>query len=390
MPIATTAGAIVAAGALSAGASVAGSAAQSGAINASSKSAARAAEEARIINQQNLTNTLGAVGPRLETAGDRSNAAILAGDATATAALQPGYAGANARLQEAGGTADMRLAGAQGIVSGGVTRANALLDPYVQQGGRALGMVGDLSGANGVDAGRAAMGNFQYSPAYQFNLEQGLRGVDASASSRGMLTSGSTMAGAMKYASGLASNEFANYYNRLNDLAKTGYTASQQSGANTILGAGQVAGYEADRGKTALGVAGSMAGNDINLAGAISNNAMTTGGRLATNEQTTAGNIQNLYTGNASQQAANLTNATNNMAQTATSAATAQANIAGNAASGVGSAINSGMNNYMLMNALAPQGGNYNVTNANAVYAPGQQTLQTAPVAVDAGIKWSS
>jgi hypothetical protein len=31
------------------------------------------------------------------------------------------------------------------------------------------------------------------------------------------------------------------------------------------------------------------------------------------------------------------------------------ANIYGNTASGIGSAINSGMNNYMTMNALAPQ-----------------------------------
>lgn len=351
----STGAAILAGGAISAGGAIAAGSMQSDAVNGASKTSQRIAEENRVVNNQNLQNTLAAVGPRLEAAGDRSNAAITNAQTQATEALAPSYALANQRLLDGAKAADARYAGAQDIIGNGVTSANALLDPYVQTGQRALHAVGDLSGANGVEAGRAAMDNFQYSPAYQFNLDQGLRAVDAGASARGMLVSGGAKTAEMKYASGLASNEFANYYSRLNDLSKQGYTASQQTGANDILGANAQAGYEAQRGTTALNVAGMQGSNDINLGNALGSNAMTTGGRLAQNEQQTGVNISNLYTGNASQVTANNNNAANNMSQTAASAGSAQASIYGNMAGGVTSAINSGMNNYVMMNALAPQ-----------------------------------
>jgi hypothetical protein len=348
MPFALAAAGMAISGAVSAY----GASKQSDAVNASSKQSARIAEENRVVGQRNLDNTLAAVGPRLEQAGALATGHLVGGQAEADAALRQGYGAAGNLISDAGRVADARLTYAGDLVGNGVQNANALLQPYVQTGQRALGMVGDLSGANGVDAGRAAMENFQYSPAYQFNLEQGLRGVDASASSRGMLTSGSTMAGAMKYASGLASNEFTNYYNRLSSLAGQGYTASQQSGANTMLGANQQAGFAQQQGATALNVAGSLAGNQANLGTGIANNAMTTGGRLATNDQTTAQNVGNLYTGNA-QQGVNLgTTTAGNLGQLATSTGTAQANIYGNMSSGIGNAINSGMNNYMMTNAL--------------------------------------
>jgi hypothetical protein len=294
MPFAAAAAASAVVGA---GASIYGASKQADAVNSASKSAARQQEEARIINAQNLQNTLGAVGPRLETAGDRANAAVTGGQAAGDAALNAGYGAAGQRLTQAGETATGYLNTGRETTGLGVQNANALLQPYIDTGNRALNMTGDLSGANGVEAGKAAMGNFQYSPAYQFNLEQGLRGVDASASAKGMLTSGSTMAGAMKYASGLASNEFTNYYARLSGLATQGLQASNTAGTNIMTGATNQAGFDRALAQNALGTGAGLAALDTGLAGGLSGNAMATANRLATNEQWTAGAISNLYTG---------------------------------------------------------------------------------------------
>jgi hypothetical protein len=101
------------------------------------------------------------------------------------------------------------------------------LMPWMTQGGTALGVTGDLSGANGPDAARAAMGNFFTSPGYQFRLDEGMRGVDAGAAARGLLRSGSTLKAEQKFAQGLASDEFSNYYNRLFDLSNQGLGAAK-------------------------------------------------------------------------------------------------------------------------------------------------------------------
>jgi hypothetical protein len=422
----------IAAAGIGAGAAVYGASQQAGAVNSASKSAQRAQEEARVINAQNLTNTLTTVGPRLEGAGSTansavtgannlstaylSNSAIAAGGALGTgygaagndlrtganaagALINTGYGSAGQRLQQAGAEAQGYLATGRETAGAGVTNANALLQPYIDQGGRALGVVGDLSGANGVDAGRAAMGNFQASPAYQWNMDQGLRAIDAGASAKGMLVSGGTRRAEQTYGAGLASNEFGQYYNRLSGLATQGLAASGTAGSNIMAGAGRQGEFDRLSAANAVGTGNSLAQNDVGmgtaLAGintglgsglatldtglgtglanihnglgtALSNNEMTTGGRLSSNEMNTGANISNLYTGNATAQAANQTGAANNTAQTLASAGTAQASIYGDQTKGVNNAINSGMNNYAYLqererqNPLAPQMTPYN------------------------------
>ena len=349
MPWAVAGAAIGAAGSLAAGSM------QSSAVSGGSKAAARAQEEARIIAQQNLTNTLGAVGPRLEAAGDRSNAAITGADTTAAGQLGTYYTGASQQITDAGTAATNYLNQGRDTIGAGVTNANALLQPYIDQGGRALKLTGDLSGANGVDAGRAAMANFEFSPGYQFALEQGLRAVDAGASARGMLVSGGTRIAEQKFGQGLAAQDFASYYNRLAGLAGQGLSASNTAGNNIMQGAAGQSGIDRAQAQTALTQGGALAGISTGLGGQLAQNSMTTGGRLAQNEQQTAAQISNLYTGNASQQAQIGTNTAAQQAQTATSAAGAQANITGNMMQGFGNAITSGLNNYTYLNALGPQ-----------------------------------
>lgn len=98
--------------------------------------------------------------------------------------------------------------------------------PYMDAGKLGLQATADLSGANGLEAARAAQANFLESPGYQFQLEQGQRAIDRSAAARGMLRSGATMEASQRFGQGLAAQDFNSYYNRLSDLAKSGQAAA--------------------------------------------------------------------------------------------------------------------------------------------------------------------
>ena len=113
----------------------------------------------------------------------------------------------------------------------------ANLAPFRTAGQSALGVASDLSGANGPDAATAAMANFQTSPGYQWDLSQGLRGVDAGAASQGMLRSGATLKAEDTFSTGLADQEFTNYYNRLYNLSALGETAAA-GGSPSAIAAG--------------------------------------------------------------------------------------------------------------------------------------------------------
>jgi hypothetical protein len=108
------------------------------------------------------------------------------------------------------------------------------LAPYSGQGQAALGVVGDLSGANGVDAAKVAQGNFVQSPGYQFQFDQGLRAVDAGAAAKGLTRSGATIKGEESFGQGLASQDFNTYYNNLFNLANMGESAAAKTGAGAI------------------------------------------------------------------------------------------------------------------------------------------------------------
>lgn len=94
--------------------------------------------------------------------------------------------------------------------------------PWRETGAQSLTANADLLGLNGPDAATAAMGRFTASPGYQWQLDQGLRAVDAGAAAQGMLRSGATLKGEMAYGQGLANQDFTNYYNRLFGLSQLG------------------------------------------------------------------------------------------------------------------------------------------------------------------------
>jgi hypothetical protein len=80
--------------------------------------------------------------------------------------------------------------------------------PWRTTGGTANTQAANLLGINGQPAADTAMQTFQSSPGYAFQLEQGLRGVDAGAAAKGMLRSGATLKAEQTFGQGLANAGF--------------------------------------------------------------------------------------------------------------------------------------------------------------------------------------
>jgi hypothetical protein len=99
-------------------------------------------------------------------------------------------------------------------------------------------------------------------PGYQFQLQQGLAGVEGSAAARGGALSGNALQGVQQYGQGLASMQFQQYMSQLAGLSSQGQAAASgvaQSGGNLIPGAGasQASGINAAAQYTAAGQLGS-------------------------------------------------------------------------------------------------------------------------------------
>jgi len=118
-----------------------------------------------------------------------------------------------------------------------VSRAD--LEPWRTAGQTALPRMQDAAGLNGQEGYDAAMKAFHTSPGYQFQLDQGLRAVDAGAAANSFGRSGAVLKAEQAFGSGLADQSFKDYYNRLFDLSKLGESAaSGQASASQATGTG--------------------------------------------------------------------------------------------------------------------------------------------------------
>jgi hypothetical protein len=140
--------------------------------------------------------------------------------------------------------------------------------PYTQAGYPTLQAQGDLLGMNGQDAANAAMANFQTSPGYQWQLGQGLRAIDAGAASTGIARSGATIKAEEAYGSGLANQQFQQYYNNLMGISTLGENAAA-GGASTANTAGLLA---QNAGNTQASIYGNAAQGLGNTANNLLNN----------------------------------------------------------------------------------------------------------------------
>jgi hypothetical protein len=108
---------------------------------------------------------------------------------------------------------------------------------------------------------------FYDSPDYQFARDEGLRGIERSAAARGGLASGNTLAALTRFSSGLATQNFGNYTNRLAGLAGTGQQSAENLGAMRMQYGQQV-------GQNAVGAANARSSgiaNQANIWGGVGN-----------------------------------------------------------------------------------------------------------------------
>lgn len=91
--------------------------------------------------------------------------------------------------------------------------------PWLQAGTGALGQLGALNGGD--------FSSFQSSPDFKYAMDSSLGSLDRYAASRGAYNAGGTDADRMKLASGLASQNYNNYYNRIAGIAGLGQNSAQ-------------------------------------------------------------------------------------------------------------------------------------------------------------------
>lgn len=138
-------------------------------------------------------------------------------------------------------------------------RNTANLQPYMNFGTQWLDVLSQLNNGN--------YGKFYESPEYQFTRQQGINAQDASAASRGNLFGGAHSRDLTKYASGLASQEYGNFYNRIANSANMGLGAAQAlTGVNQNLAnaQGNAAWNRADNSNSLIGLGTGLAGNLLN------------------------------------------------------------------------------------------------------------------------------
>ena len=166
-----------------------------------------------------------------------------------------GLAGSAMQSSAAGSAADKANAAQRDALA----QQTAQLAPWTGTGGSANTATADLLGLNGPDAATTARSNFQASPGYQWSLDQGLRAVDAGAASKGLLRSGATLKAEQTFGTGLADQEFSQYYNNLFNLSKLGESAGAGTGAADIATGHDIAGTDVSTGAQLSSIYGNEA-----------------------------------------------------------------------------------------------------------------------------------
>ncbi len=166
-------------------------------------------------------------------------------------------------------------AGIQGYQNAQTERARnwANASPWTSVGGGASNELAQLYGLGHLDGGAGdhtfggqslvttnregdranALKNFQASPGYQWRVGEGVKALDRSAASKGMLLSGAQAKGVTDYGQNQGSEEFGKYTNALAGLSGGGMSAALGTDNTNagITNAGNALGFQGAMGQAA-------------------------------------------------------------------------------------------------------------------------------------------
>jgi hypothetical protein len=155
--------------------------------------------------------------------------------------------------------------------------AQGTLQPYLDVGKNATYTLGQLTGGGSGNT-QPDYSSFFKDPSYGFAQQQGELGIERGANARGLNLSGGTLKDLASFNSGLASQQYGNYFNRLMGLAGIGQNATNTNAnlvtgnaSNNTAGAGQI-------GNTIMGQGQAQASGAVGVAnaanGAVGNSLM--------------------------------------------------------------------------------------------------------------------
>lgn len=174
--------------------------------------------------------------------------------------------------------------------------------PYLNVGNQAAGALGagladgSLTAAYPGGAFSFSPANFQNDPAYQWNRDQGLQGIQRTAAAQGGLVSGGALKDAATFASGLAANTYQQQYANALTTYQQAYNQFENQQANNF-----------NRLSSVAGMGQAAASNQANAGAAAA-------GTAANIDANTANSLSNLYTGQANATTAALGSAGNSIA----------------------------------------------------------------------------
>lgn len=141
-------------------------------------------------------------------------------------------------------------------------QANTAMQPFVDVG---------IGGINGLNA---LMNNPSQAltslPSYQFALNQGLESINRTAAASGFRGSGNVLQELTKYATGLASQTYADEFNRRYNLAALGSNAAAKQATNTLQGADSANSILFQGGRDQAAIQNNLLNQGMNIFGKLS------------------------------------------------------------------------------------------------------------------------
>ncbi len=180
--------------------------------------------------------------------------------------VKQGYGAAqgniNTGYDQAGQQLNQGFAGARGDLSQGMQSARGALSPLA---GQSAGAYGSLLGQYNSGKFDPNNFNFQQDPGFQFSLNKGLDSIRGSDESMGLRGSGNEQKALLDYATGAASQQYGDAFNRNANAVGQNFNQGQSLAAPAFGLAGQISNLYSQEGQGLSGLSSQQGLNNAGL-----------------------------------------------------------------------------------------------------------------------------